>query len=320
MLKYLIIQLDDTSTSYCHYSNDRVSSNLIPLETLKKAIFWSMKENLTIQFLYPDFELPKEYKEAIAQTFHADIVSSTCEDKELRDKADVVVFNSSSAINFYPFNQSQTYVLRVSFNELLEQCSMIGTLLPNLSRLTIIITDISSITKDDESRYRRCLESLSHRILNEYKKGHGVQVNLLTDRILLDKMNNCNAGYESVALGPNGKFYICPAFYIDGNASVGDIENGLDIKNPQLYRLDHAPICRICDAYQCRRCIWQNQALTLEVNTPSHEQCVIAHIERNASRSLLSKIREIGSFLPDKEIEEIDYIDPFDIIIRNENN
>lgn len=53
--------------------------------------------------------------------------------------------------------------------------------------------------------------------------------------------------------------------------------------------------------------------MTYEVNTPSHEQCVMAHIERNASRLLLRQIQEKGSFLPDKEIEEIDYLDPFDI-------
>ena len=38
MLQYLIIQLDDTSTSYCHYSNDKKESRLISLEDLKKGI------------------------------------------------------------------------------------------------------------------------------------------------------------------------------------------------------------------------------------------------------------------------------------------
>lgn len=88
--------------------------------------------------------------------------------------------------------------------------------------------------------------------------------------------------------------------------------NGLDIKNPQLYRLDHAPICRHCDAYQCKRCVWLNRKTTLEVNTPSHEQCVVAHVERNACKELLTAIRKHGEFMPEKEITEIDYIDPFE--------
>jgi len=51
----------------------------------------------------------------------------------------------------------------------------------------------------------------------------------------------------------------------------------------------------------------------MEVNTPSHEQCVVAHLERNASRMLLENIRRHQSFLPDQKIKMIDYLDPFDI-------
>ena len=105
----------------------------------------------------------------------------------------------------------------------------------------------------------------------------------------------------------------CPHYDEDGSA-VGDLSTGLNILNRQLYQLDHAPLCRRCDAYQCRRCIWLNHKITLEVNTPSHEQCVIAHIERNASKKLLDNIRRHGEFLPDKEtIKKIDYLDPFDV-------
>ena len=42
----------------------------------------------------------------------------------------------------------------------------------------------------------------------------------------------------------------------------------------------------------------------------------MAHIERNASRDLLASIRTIGTFLPGKEIKEIDYLDPFDVKVE----
>lgn len=72
------------------------------------------------------------------------------------------------------------------------------------------------------------------------------------------------------------------------------------------------PLCRNCDACQCKRCVWLNRKTTYELNTPSHEQCVVAHLERNASRELLAAIRKHGAFLPQQEIKEIDYLDPFD--------
>ena len=131
---------------------------------------------------------------------------------------------------------------------------------------------------------------------------------------MLTKPNHCNAGIENTTLAPNGKFYVCPAFYYSNPGdSVGDLLNGLDIKNQQLYKLDHAPLCRHCDAYHCRRCVWLNHKTTYEINTPSHEQCVVAHTERNMARKLLAAIREKAEFMPEVEIKEINYTDPFEV-------
>ena len=147
-----------------------------------------------------------------------------------------------------------------------------------------------------------------------YGVGKAPKINLLTDRMILEQMNNCGAGDTNITLAPNGKFYICPAFYYeDENDSVGDLEQGLNIKNKQLYKLEYSPICRHCDAYQCKRCIWINKKTTLEVNTPPHEQCVVAHMERNMSRELLLRsesFKVIGNL---SEIKEINYYDPFEL-------
>ena len=165
----------------------------------------------------------------------------------------------------------------------------------------------------DFERYENKLRELSELIEQAYLDGFSPQWNILTDRMMLHEMNNCGAGDSTITLAPNGKFYICPAFYYeDMGDSVGDVNKGLDIPNQYLYKLENAPICRHCDAYQCKRCIWLNRKMTLEVNTPSHEQCVAAHLERNASRQLQKNIRKYGEFLPEiDEIKEIDYLDPF---------
>lgn len=312
MLKYLIIQLDDTSVSFCHYDNNKSNKHLIPLNVLNDAILWSMKENLTLQFLYPDYELPDEYKEAISKTYNASIVSSNNHDKELVEAADVVVFNSIDDLSDFQLNGNQAYVLRLTFDQFAKNIPRIANVLRNVNRLNVVITDIHKMSDKDREEYAKHLECLSHTVSEEFGNNHPVQFNLLTDRMLLESMNNCNAGIESITLAPDGRFYICPAFYLDGSQSVGDVASGPQIPNQQLYRLDHAPICRNCDAWQCRRCVWLNRHMTLEVNTPSREQCVASHLERNASRALLSEIRKLGTFLPGNEIPEIDYLDPFD--------
>ena len=314
MLQYLIILIDETSTSYCHYENPAKKAGLIPLDILKAGIRFGMMENLMIQFVYPDYELPSEYKEAIETIDHSKIVSSLCEDESLKDEADVIVYHDWTGLSFGKFEAGKSYVLRTTKADLFERYLFIKDVLPKVSRLNVVITDIDSFKEEDFERYKQILETLSECLEKLYADGQTPQLNILTDRMMLSAMNNCGAGDSCITLAPNGNFYVCPAFYYENEADcIGDLEHGLDIKNKQLYRLDHAPICSHCDAWQCKRCVWLNRKTTVEVNTPSHEQCVVAHLERNASRELLSNIRKHGTFLPEQdEIKEIDYLDPFD--------
>lgn len=313
MLKYLVVLLDDTSPSYCYYENEKAECSLITLEDLKAGILFAMKENLLIQFIYPAYELPQEYKEVIYTIDHTNIVSSSCEDTVLLTNADVVVFEDWSGMDIYDFKEDGVYLIRTTKNDFFEHYLFLQRPLAMADRVNVVITDIETFDEDDFDKYKKVLAILSGKVEALYLKGKSPQLNLLTDRMMLEKMNNCNAGCESVILAPNGKFYICPAFYLDGSVNVGDLKTGLDIKNPQLYRLDHAPICRNCDAYQCKRCVWLNRKTTFEVNTPSHEQCVVAHLERNTGRELLYNVREYGEFLPNIDIKEIKYLDPFDV-------
>ena len=302
MLQYLIILLDDTSTSFCHYENNKTERRLIPIDILQQGIRFGMMENLMIQYVYPDYELPAEYSEVIESIDHSKI-------KPLKEDADVVVSNGlSEVVAEVPF------VLRISQRELFDIKDKVTEILDRTPRLNVVITDVDTFTEEDFEKYKAFLQQLSTKIEQMYVDGKAPQLNLLTDRMMLTQMNNCGAGETSITLAPNGNFYVCPAFYYENEAdSIGNLEHGLGIKNKQLYRLDHAPICYHCDAYQCKRCIWLNRKMTREVNTPSHEQCVLSHLERNASRELLQNIRKHGTFLPNQEeIKELDYLDPFD--------
>lgn len=61
----------------------------MPLEVLREGIRFAMKENLTIQFVYPDYDLPQAYREAVESIDHSKIQPSGGDCTE----ADVVVFN-----------------------------------------------------------------------------------------------------------------------------------------------------------------------------------------------------------------------------------
>jgi CXXX repeat peptide maturase len=309
-LQYLVVLLDDTSMAYCHAENPLKERRLMPLDTLRKAILFGMKQNLMIQFVYPDYELPTEYNELIETIDHVKI------------GREVKIFNSvPQSID------GDNVVLRLSVAEFVEHQYDIATLLPQAKRLNICLTDIENFKDEQIEDYKRALATLNAVLLNLYKSAKQPQFNLITDRLQLTEMHNCEAGVGNITIAPNGKFYLCPAFYYDeqmgisnrmnhktkdASRSVGDLEQGIDIPNKQLLQLDHAPLCRICDAYHCNRCIWLNQKLTWDNNTPSHQQCVISHLERNASRDLQMKMQEVG-YKFENEIKEINYLDPFDV-------
>lgn len=310
MIQYLVIQLDDTSTSYCHYSNPKEDRRLMPLETLKRGILFGMMENLNIQIVYPSYTIPEEYNLAIRDIDCVKIKSA----KENTD-ANAVVFNNLDEIDNLTLKEDVYYILRIDKKTLFDRYDKVSLLLEDVRQLNIVITDIESFNKEDFARYENVLKHLNEKIKELYSQGKVPQCNILTDRIMLTKMNNCGVGETSITLAPDGKFYACPAFYLcDSDRSLGDLKSGLNIKNPQLYRLDHAPICRHCDAFQCHRCVWLNRKATLEINTPSHEQCVIAHLERNASRELQMELAKCTNiFSSYEEIKEIYYLDPFEI-------
>lgn len=309
-LQYLVVLLDDTSMAYCHAENPLKERRLMPLDTLRKAILFGMKQNLMIQFVYPDYELPAEYNELIETIDHVKI------------GRDVEIFNSVPQRI-----EGDNVVLRLSVAEFIERQYDIAILLPQAKRLNICLTDIENFKDEQIEDYKRALATLNAVLLNLYKSAKQPQFNLITDRLQLTEMHNCEAGVGNITIAPNGKFYLCPAFYYDeqmgisnrmnyktkdASRSVGDLEPGIDIPNKQLLQLDHAPLCRICDAYHCNRCIWLNQKLTWDNNTPSHQQCVISHLERNASRDLQMKMQEVG-YRFENEIKEINYLDPFDV-------
>ena len=326
MLQYLVILLDNTSVAYCHANNPLKERRLMPIETLKKGILFGMKQNLMIQYIFPDYALPKEYAEVIESIDNVKIYPVGCKPVtgiDAGNEADVEVANTLPEKV-----KAKNLVLRMTFGEMLKQKDAIARLFASGARINLCISDVEQFTDEQIEAYKQVLKEWNTVLLNLYKQGQSPQFNLLTDRMMLDKMHNCEAGVSNITLAPNGKFYLCPAFYFDeqtnvdnqlnhhqptSDNSIGDLEKSLDIPNPQLLKLDHAPLCRNCDAYQCRRCIWLNRKLTWDNNTPSHQQCLIAHIERNASRDLLNDIRKVGEFMPEIDIKEINYLDPFEV-------
>lgn len=309
MLKYLIILLDDSSVSYCHYNN-RKRSNLMPLDVLQDGVLFAMKNDLKIQYLLPKEDLPQDYIHVMAGMCHDNIGILGQE-----DVSSVVVVNGFNELanNLNSLNSSCKYLIRIGMHEFIDNFNDIKVIYKNQISANIVFTDVENFSDVNILSYQAILEGLSEVLASEVISNHPVNTNLITDRIVLDSMNNCGAGENCVTLAPNGKFYPCPAFYYDNDVEteLGSILEGINDHRRRLYFYNRAPLCKRCDAYQCKRCVWLNKRLTYEVNIPSRQQCVISHIERNASCQFLNKLHQNGILL-EREILPTDYLDPFD--------
>ena len=109
MVQYFIILLDDTAVSFCHYGNNRKERRLMPLETLKAGILYGMKENLNIQFVYPDYDLPEEYATVIESIDHSKIKPAS-----KADGADVTVIDGLIEAKNVTISSGGTYVFAVN--------------------------------------------------------------------------------------------------------------------------------------------------------------------------------------------------------------
>ena len=275
----VVVLLSSYSTAFCVSDNSFQKEQLMPLATLQHIVETAKQEHLKLEFVFPEKELPCEYIELINSIEHLKITPAAS-----KSVGDAIVLNGwnhhsvSSLENAFCILRT---TLAAFYNSVLE----LEPILKTADRLNLVFTDEEKFCKEDENPYRDALNQLSLLVLHQWRNGHKIHVNIITVRLQLSEMNNCNAGWKSVTLAPNGKYYICPDFfYADEEDSCGDLVNGLDIKNPLLYKLNHAPLCRDCGAYHCQRCVFLNKKKTLEVNIPSYEQCAKANIELSISK------------------------------------
>lgn len=318
-LNYLLVVLNNSSVPFCYY-NARTDNNntddSISLYDLKKTIVFALKNNLKINFLFPRTPLDQNYINLIEEIEHIKIIPFSLHKEYLNS---ILVIESDSIPNPSELKglKEGNFILRLRKEELASLALITNKLIPACSRLNLVLLDIEKYRSEDYIEYQNQLKKISDKLL---KSTNAIfELNFLTDRIALTQMNNCNAGLSHLTVAPNGKLYICPAFYHKNREeNLGEIRNDIQIANQKLLELKNAPICKICDAYQCKRCVFLNRETTRDVNIPSAQQCILSHKERESSRvflnSLVKKDPENKRF---NVIPELDYEDPFEIVKDN---
>ena len=202
------------------------------------------------------------------------------------------------------------FILNIHADMISKLAGKIKELLPVTSRININIQGIDQ--QFDLLEYEKQLRAISDILFGYLSIGVKKEIRQITDRIFAKSMNNCFAGEKSITLGPDGEYYICPAFYYDKSVGVTLKESR------KLTYLESAPGCDNCDAYQCNRCVYKNYVGTEELNTPTAIQCKMSFIERRCSADLLSELRKNPDLGYDHfTIPEVSYDDPLEELVKN---
>ncbi len=309
--------LEHDSVPFCYYDiSQRKDGGLIPLDFLRSAVDLAIRNSLTINFLYGPTDLPSEYEEVIEEAEHMKIMPLR---RKRPDDNALAVLDGTEDLRYLDVlgkGDPNNIILRIARDALGSLIDLAQALAGRCKRINIILKDAGRFTEEDLSVYEACLENLRLLLQEEYRKGNFLEINVLSDRVFLTNMNNCDAGVRHLTVAPNGRLYLCPAFYHENeDRSLCGIGESMETGNGRLLELGYAPVCRNCDAWHCKRCLYLNEKLTSEVNTPSRQQCVLAHLEREASRKFLAAVGdETGLSARVAPIVKLDYLDPFDII------
>lgn len=313
MLTHLLVLVDGSAPSFCHYDHDRRETELLPLATLEQAVAFARSRRLALTLLLGREELPPEYRAVLDKADYAAIVPAGL---AARYPDAILVLDADDPGSFPDeAGAKRQLILRLPRRRLGDMAALVRSCLGRAARLNLYLGGIDRYTAADIDEYGRQLELAAGYVADLYRQGCLPEVNIFSDRMLLNGMNNCDAGVVHLTAAPNGNFYICPGFYYDDeDNAAGSLADGVTLANGQLLTLANAPVCSCCDAYHCKRCVYLNGRTTLEWNTPSREQCVLAHLERNAARLIRQRLGATPPFSQLRAIPAVDYLDPFDQI------
>lgn len=309
-LQHIILLVDEGAPSFCFYTKREEQTALMPLEALTAGIRFAEAQALELHVVYGKNPLPEAYQQLLKATPHVRILPF--KEGERFGEHDIVVLHATPVLASLSLRETPVthLILKIPVTDISGLYAFVESNYRLAKRISVIFDGIAGADENTLNELRLSLNRLRPLLYKIFKREELTEIGFVSDRILLTEMNNCNAGITHITLAPDGSFYICPGFYYNGDAPIGTCKDGITIKNSQLYQYDHASVCKRCDCYQCKRCVYLNKLTTLEVNTPSHAQCVVSHHERNLSGILLSKLHKQGLFINMPEITPLFHLDP----------
>lgn len=309
--RQLYFLLGEDYSSICSYKNSVLSSEkIMPISILEAGLRFAEENFMQPVFLHSkkiENVFLKDYEEI--EILHWVPIEAYDEVLPFYDYRLIVGSDSLKLLENIP--KQEILIFNISEKEIGNLAEYVEVLLKKCFRINVNIQGLSS--EFNLGEYRIQLEKCADFLIRDFYEG-GVlkEINVITDLLYINEAEGCSAGNDTFTLGPDGKIYICPAFYSGIGEAVGDLKQGIELKNGHLFKKEYMPLCQKCDAFQCENCKYINYMATNEVNVSPSYQCVKAQIERSVSarvKKMLSGKMSFENNLADEPI-----IDPIENI------
>lgn len=312
--KLLYILMENDAIPYCNYTNESKENSKLEYEDFKAGIEYA-KENFWMPVIvHNNNQLPSKYEAELKDIETMHIYPA---DASLEYDSSIIVYDNQ--VN--QVAEANNSILLVNNKNITNIPEMVKQIFTESKRINLVLQESNSFEAVHLTRYEQALDKIVELIF-EYSKNDVVkEINVLTDRLVLKEMGNCQAGVDNLSLAPDGNLYICPAFYYSEKLGtvLGSFTSGFEIKDQYLLERENAPICLECDAFQCKRCVYQNKLGTTEFNTPTAMQCKISHLEREKSYQLQQKLLQAGIetiYIQGEEVEQVQYEEPLELLVE----
>jgi len=306
----LYFLLADDYTTFCQHENTSIVAKKMDATSILEGLKYARHNFLVPIFVhsnnsfeYNDIKEFEEYK-----IMHILPIKFFNQSFNLRDC--MYVFDKDS-IDFHDINYLPKCMLNIDSSDIKNLFLYSSKLFSITDRINVNIPNLNN--NFDEIVYREQLILIKDLLIKNFEiTGKIKEINLITDLCYLTDHNSCKAGERSFAYAPDGKLYICAAYYGTKKDPISDLfisdlsEHSAYIKNKHLYTIKYNALCSSCDSYQCINCIYINENFTNEVNVSPSFQCRKSYIERQISDLYLKETR----YNYKNTIKSVEYLDP----------
>lgn len=301
--KFLYILCRSDFPSFCEYSNDQGTKNgsddisYMDEEMLTRIINYC-DENNYVPVLCGCSQLPKDYYGHQLVTYNSVIKGECTLNDNYITQLLIDVCDISENIDIWGVKNLILSAKASQIDQVL-RCVQILCAENFGLNINLSVSEIDTTPEDYINAYKKLLDGLLEFVLERWSQKKFVSINVITNELVANTIRPCGSGYNSYAISPEGRFYICPGFYkMFPDRDLGSIDDGLENQYSSLCVPDKGPLCSECEIRHCKRCILKNKCGTGEYHIPTELQCVISHLEYEYSRKLSEKLDQYADCFP----------------------